>query len=65
MPMLDGKLRTDDRGASVGSIIDNFQQILACTGLKGSEAPVVECQYVELGELRKATFVRAVGASDF
>src|SRR5262245_670040 len=55
-------LARDDRGAAAVAILENLEQVAALLILRRGEAPVVEEEHVEAGELAEEPTVRAVGA---
>ncbi len=39
MPMLDGELAGDERGALAIAVIEQFQEVMPCLGVESSQAP--------------------------
>lgn len=64
VPVLDGQLRGDHGGTAVGTIVDEFEQVLAAVGLERLQREIVEDEAVELGKGEQPAFVRAVAARD-
>jgi hypothetical protein len=40
--VFDRQLGGDDRGAAIGAIVDDFEQILAAERIEGVQSPVIE-----------------------
>ena len=62
VPVLDGQLAGDERGATAGAIFDEFEQIAAFAVAGGREPSVVEDEQIGLGERLPDLAVRAVRA---
>src|SRR5215468_9500403 len=63
MPLGRRMLARDDRGAAAVAILENLEQVATLLILRRGEAPIVEEEHVEAGELAEEPAVRAVGAS--
>src|SRR5262245_17671836 len=61
VPLGRGMLARDDRGAAAVAILENLEQVAALLILRRGEAPVVEEEHVEAGELAEEPAVGAVG----
>src|SRR5499426_3061779 len=55
-------LARDDRGAAAVAILENLEEIAALLILRRGQAPVVEEEHVEAGELAEEPAIGAVGA---
>lgn len=61
VPVFDGQLAGDDRGAVVRAVIDDLQQIGSGLPVHGGHSPVVQQQYVRTFERIEPARKRAVG----
>ena len=64
VPVIDGKLVGDDRGALAGPVVDDLEQIGAGRGVDAAGAPVVEDQDVGAGEFGQPLAKRAARVQD-
>lgn len=53
MPVFERQLAGNDRGVRADAIVEHFKQVVSGTLIESLQAPVVEQQYVHLGELRE------------
>jgi hypothetical protein len=53
MPTVDGKLRSDDRGAAAVSLLEDFEQIVTSGGVERLQAPIVEDEKIGAAEERR------------
>ena len=61
MPVLDGKLVSDDGGALAGAIVDDLEQVGAGDGVEAAGAPVVEDEHVGAGQVGEPLAESAAG----
>ncbi len=64
VPLLDGKLRRDERRAALGALLDDFHEVTSLGIVERVQEPLVDGKKVELGEPAHHPRVGAVTASD-
>ena len=64
VPVLHGDLARDERSASAGTILNEFEQIPALAVSEGRDPPVIEDEQVRLGELLEELAVGAIAAGE-
>ena len=64
VPLLDGKLRRDERRAALGAFLDDFHEVASLGIVERVQEPIVDGEKVELGEPAHNPRVGAVTASD-
>lgn len=64
VPVLDGKLAGQDGGAAAGAVVDHFQQVMPGIFLQRRQAPVVQNQDIDLGQLLQGAPEATVAVGD-
>lgn len=64
VPVLDGDLAGEERGAAPRPILDHLQEIAPFAVPDGGQPPVIQGEQIRLAELREHLAVRAVAARD-
>ena len=64
MPVLDGQLTGDQRGAALVAILDHLHEVVALRAVQRLDAPVVDDQQVGLQKLPHQSCIAAVAVGD-
>ena len=64
VPLLDGKLRGDERRATLGTLFDDLHEVASVRVLERVKEPVIDGEQVNLGEPTQKPYVGAVTARD-